>query len=99
LSGNVHDAWPFSRVDGGVDLYYLSPGAKGYKIFRRAIASDGRMGSEQPLTNDEVGAVTQPHPHRLSDGSILLTFTREILAQTDYDVACSRLTQDAPTAF
>ena len=40
------------------------------------------------------GATTQPRPHRLDDGRILLTFTR-VTSQVDYDVALAILDRDS----
>ncbi len=94
-STDVHDAMPFSRLDGGVDVYYIYTGTSGYSIYRRSVSLDGRLGREERITSDSVGSVTQPHPHRLKDGRIVLTFTREITSQIDYDVLCAMMENDA----
>lgn len=96
-STNVHDAMPFSRLDGGIDIYYIYTGSSGYSIYRCSLSPDGKKGVEERVTSDSVGSVTQPHPHRLNDGRILLTFTREIVSQVDYDVACAVLENDSGT--
>jgi hypothetical protein len=94
-STNVHDARPFLRADGRIDLYYLFPGPNGFAIHRRRVGAAG-LGVEQRVSPDAISPVTEPHPHRLADGRILLTFTRERVNQLDYDAACTVISGDAP---
>jgi hypothetical protein len=93
-STNVHDAVPFRRLDGGVDIYYIAPGLQGFTVRRRQLGDT--LGPEEQVTGDSLAPATEPHPIRLADGSILLTFTRERVNQVDYDATCAVFRGDAP---
>src|SRR5262249_19525707 len=48
---NVHDTSFARRADGGLDLYYIYSGTgSGFRLFRRALHTDGQLGGEQQLT-------------------------------------------------
>jgi hypothetical protein len=94
---NGHDASPFSRLDGGVDLYYIYPAsAVGFALFRRSVTVDGTLGPEQRITQDDAGSFTQPHPLRLGDGRILLTFAAQVMSNVDTDSWLVVIAGDAP---
>ncbi len=93
---NVHDVSPFRRADGGVDLYYISSdGAPGFRVYRRSIAEDATLGAEEQVSADAAGSLTQPHPHRLADGSIALTFAVQVTSNVDTDNFVVHLAGDA----
>lgn len=74
-STNVHDTAPLSRVDGGIDLYYIYPvGQLGFVLFRRRYGADGTLGLEERVTDDSFGEVSKPSGVRLADGRLLLTY-------------------------
>jgi hypothetical protein len=94
---NVHDVSPFRRADGAVDIYYISSdNAPGFRAYRRAVHEDASLGPEQLVSGDSVGGVTQPHPHRLRDGTIGLTFVRQVTSNVDTDSYAVHLKGDAP---
>jgi hypothetical protein len=73
---NVHDTFLLQRKDGDVDAYYLvGIEGKGYSLFRRKIARDGKLGPEQQLTSTAV-AVEKPHCLRLNSGKIFVTLSK-----------------------
>ncbi|MEA2749653.1 MAG: hypothetical protein QOI41_3796 [Myxococcales bacterium] len=94
---NVHDVTPFRRADGGIDVYYISDeGAAGFRIFRRAVRLDATLGAEELVSDDSAGHFTQPHPHRLHDGTIGLVFALQVTSNVDTDTAMARVSGDAP---
>lgn len=97
-SSNVHDTHPFRRSDGGVDVYYIAAGDEGFAIWRRAVSPDGQLGVEQRVTAATAGSFTQPHPHRLEDGRIVLTFAEQLTSAEDTRTRAAVLSTDAPTA-
>jgi hypothetical protein len=93
---DVHDAYPLSRSDEGVDLYYLHVGEGGvFGAFRRALFDDGRLGPEQAVTAADVGHVEKPQARRLPDGRIALSFAVR-KAEGVYDIRLAILDDDAP---
>jgi hypothetical protein len=95
--GNVHDAMPFRRASGGVDLYYISsdvPDQLGFSIFRRSVDESGALGPEQRLSDASAGRLTQPHPHRLADGTIVITFAKQITSNMDTDTYLAHIAAD-----
>lgn len=94
---DVHDAIPFQRRDGGIDLFYIaSGGGTRYSVFRRALKPTGDLGPEQELTRKEDGSFMAPHPVRLGDGRIFLILTKEVKEQTNYDLFGIYVEGDAP---
>lgn len=94
---NVHDASPFRRADGGVDVYYISTeAASHFRIWRRAVRADASLGPEELVSSESAGAFTQPHPHRLHDGSVGLVFARQVTSNVDTDTYMTRIGTDAP---
>lgn len=92
---NVHDAIPFKRLDGRIDLYYIaSDGDEKFVVYRRYVDSTGRMGEEVSLTNVEQGSFVQPRPIRLKDGRILLLITKDAKSQQNYEVWATYLDGD-----
>ena len=94
---NVHDATPFRRASGGVDLYYISSDVTdhdGFSIFRRSVDETGALGPEQRLSDASAGSLTQPHPHRLADGSIVVTFAKQITSNMDTDTYLAHIAAD-----
>lgn len=73
-SGNVHDTTLVARADGGLDLYYVYPGASGFVLFRRALAPDGRLGAEERVTTDEAGEPSKPEALLLPSGRVLVAY-------------------------
>lgn len=93
---NVHDVTPFRRIDGSVDLYYVSTqDAPGFRIIRRQLRSDGALGTEEILSADGAGSFTQPRPHRLGDGSVGLVMGVQVTSNVDTDTAFVRIPGDA----
>jgi hypothetical protein len=94
---NVHDVSPFRRADGGVDIYYISSdSASGFRIIRRAAHADATLGPEEIVTSDAAGSFTQPHPHRLHDGTIGLVFAKQVTSNVDTDTYLARIASDGP---
>ncbi len=94
---NVHDATPFRRASGGVDLYYISsdvPDPDGFSIFRRSVDEAGALGPEQRLSDASAGSLTQPRPHRLADGTIVVTFARQVTSNIDTDTYLAHIAAD-----
>lgn len=73
-SQNVHDTSAVARADGGLDLYYIYPPVDGFRVFRRAFASDGRLGPEEPITGDASGDASKPRAIRIDGCGVLLTY-------------------------
>ncbi len=73
-SSNVHDAALVPRSDGGLDLYYIYPGASGFVLHRRALTPDGRMGAEEQVTADGAGEPSKPSGVRLPSGRVLVAW-------------------------
>lgn len=95
-SNNVHDAYVVTRLDEGVDLYYLHAGTTGdLNVFRRAYLEDGSFGPEQAVTSVSVGHVEKPQPRRLPDGRLLMLFAIGV-SQSRFDVLMAMLEGDAP---
>jgi hypothetical protein len=57
-TGNTHDATPFPRLDGGVDVYYIRAGASGLVITRRAITASGVLEPPQVVSDPAAGSFT-----------------------------------------
>ncbi len=80
---DVHDAYALPRRDGGVDVYYVYPSYKGkgarfpvgFDLYRRSVMADGTAGPEQLLTERARFNPFAPAAHRLTDGTILVTFS------------------------
>jgi hypothetical protein len=76
----VHDAFPFQRKDGNIDIYYshgLNRKKTYWSLWRRCITSDGKLGKEQLLANELIGDITKPNVFRRSDGTIALLFVEQ----------------------
>lgn len=94
---NIHDVSPLRRADGGVDLYFIAQTPEAtFQIVRRPVEPSGALGPEQVVSTVEAGSLTQPHPHRLHDGSIGLVFAVQVTSNVDTDTAFVRLEGDAP---
>ena len=96
---NVHDVTPFRRADGGVDIYFIAAESPFvFQIVRRPITENGTLGPEEIVSTATAGSLTQPHPHRLHDGSVGLVFGMQITSNIDTDTGFVRLEGDAPRA-
>lgn len=95
---NVHDAFPITRRDGNVDLYYLREAGAGFEAWRRMVKKDGTLGPEQRLTGPDIGSVEKPQPRRLADGSLSVNVARRRPDAQSFDVVAFRLDGDAPAA-
>lgn len=79
-SYEVHDAFPFQREDGNIDMYYshgLNRKGPYWSLWRRCVNSDGKLGKEQMLTNELIGDTTKPNAFRRNDGTIALLFIEQ----------------------
>lgn len=79
-SFEVHDAFPFQRKDGNIDIYYshgLNRKPPYWSLWRRCVNSDGKLGKEQLLANELIGDVTKPNVFRRDDGTIALLFVEQ----------------------
>jgi len=93
---DVHDAIPFQRVDGNVDIYYLaSQGGKNNIIYRRSITPQGVLGPIEQLTKPADGSFSQPHPLRRHDGTLFVALAKEIVNQDSYDIWALKISGDA----
>ena len=91
---NPHDATPFARLDGDIDIYYSATSALGFTIARRHVRANGTIAPEELVSDPTAGSFTQPHPVRLRDGSILLTFAVQVTSNVDTDTACAHIAGD-----
>jgi hypothetical protein len=78
---NVHDTAMCRRGDGGLDLYYIHPTVEsgfdpGFRLFRRALHRDGRLGPEQRVTSAELGEPSKPNAIRLPNGHVLVSYAQ-----------------------
>lgn len=80
-AANVHDTSMCRRADGGLDLYYIHPSVDagfpaGFRLFRRALHPDGRLGPEERITAAELGEPSKPRALRLSNGRVLVSYAQ-----------------------
>ena len=73
-SSNVHDTSAVVRADGDLDLYYIYPPGPAFRVFRRALARDGRLGPEEAVTGEASGDTSKPRVVRLDGCRVLLTY-------------------------
>ena len=93
---NVHDTSMCRRADGGLDLYYIYPTfelgfARGFRLFRRALHPDGRLGPEQRITSAELGEPSKPSALRLSNGHVLVSYAQIAVRGSDGAPAVQRI--------
>jgi len=55
----------------------------GFQITRRVVLVACTYRLEQPVSN--AGSLTQPRPHRLDDGTIVLTYAEQVTSDVDTD--------------
>ena len=107
-AGDVSDAFPIARRDGGADVYYVTNAVvrrttavvfsheeTETTVRRRTLDEDGTLGPEQIVTSNEVGDVAKPQPRRLADGRLALMFTIQ-RSREERSLALSVLDGDAP---
>ncbi|REL25593.1 hypothetical protein DXX93_02865 [Thalassotalea euphylliae] len=76
----VHDAYPFERLDGKIDLYYSHSGQRNdgqLSLWRRCIDSYGNLGEEQLVVGKEIGNIAKAYPYRKVNGDIVLMFIEQ----------------------
>lgn len=100
----VHDASPIQRKDGNVDVYYSSIDSKehdSFTLWRRCVSSSGKLGNEELVVNRSVGNIAKVSPHRLSDGSLLLTFVEQgkVYSEGDHNLHAAKILSDAKCGF
>ncbi|WP_111980396.1 hypothetical protein [Algibacillus agarilyticus] len=77
---SVHDAVPFLRKDGNIDLYYShgfnrEPGH--WSLWRRCVSPAGKLGKEYLIADQSIGHVAKPNIFRRGDGSIAVLFIEQ----------------------
>lgn len=72
----VHDAFPFRRLDGNIDFYYVygDKHQNDWSMWRRCLRKDGTLGQEQKVTTETLGNVNKPYITRLPDNRIYVSF-------------------------
>lgn len=76
----IHDAFPFTRLDGKVDMYYshgFERVAEQLSLWRRCVSSDGSLGNEELVVGKEIGNIAKPYVYRKSNGKIALMFIEQ----------------------
>lgn len=97
----VHDASPIQRIDGLVDLYYSSIDNphenSSLSLWRRCVSTSGKLGPEELVVDKSFGNVAKVSPHRLSDGSLLLTFVEQgkVYSAGDHNIHAAQILSDA----
>lgn len=100
----VHDASPIQRIDGYVDVYYSSIDSHENDVFslwRRCVSTSGKLGPEELVVDKSFGNIAKVSPHRLSDGSLLLTFVEQgkVYSEGDHNLHAARVLSDAKCAY
>lgn len=96
----VHDASPIQRRDGNVDVYYSSIDSQENDVFslwRRCVSTAGKLGPEELVVDKKFGNIAKASLHRLSDGSLLLTFVEqgEVYSEGDHNLHVAKIPSDA----
>jgi hypothetical protein len=96
----VHDASPIQRRDGYVDVYYSSIDSHENDVFslwRRCVSISGKLGPEELVVDKNFGNIAKVSPHRLSDGSLLLTFVEQgkVYSEGDHNLHAANILSDA----
>jgi hypothetical protein len=96
----VHDASPIQRKDGYVDVYYSSIDSNENDVFslwRRCVSTSGKLGPEELVVDKSFGNIAKVSPHRLSDGSLLLTFVEQgnVYSEGDHNLHVAKVLSDA----
>jgi hypothetical protein len=96
----VHDASPIQRKDGNIDVYYSSIDSKendSFTLWRRCVSSSGKLGNEELVVNTSVGNIAKASPHRLNDGSLLITFVEQgkVYSEGDHNLHAANILKDA----
>ncbi|KVX01443.1 hypothetical protein [Shewanella frigidimarina] len=96
----VHDASPIQRKDGYVDVYYSSIDSHENDVFslwRRCVSTSGKLGPEELVVDKSFGNIAKVSPHRLSDGSLLLTFVEQgnVYSEGDHNLHAAKVLSDA----
>ncbi|PMG39959.1 hypothetical protein [Shewanella sp. 10N.286.52.B9] len=96
----VHDASPIRRRDGYVDVYYSSVDSHENDVFslwRRCVSTSGKLGPEELVVDKSFGNVAKVSPHRLGDGSLLLTFVEQgkVYSEGEHNLHSAKVLSDA----
>lgn len=97
----VHDASPIQRIDGYVDVYYSSIDSRHendvFSLWRRCVSTSGKLGPEELVIDKSFGNIAKVSPHRLSDGSLLLTFVEQgkVYSEGDHNLHAAKILSDA----
>ncbi|RZF80191.1 hypothetical protein EXT46_12895 [Pseudoalteromonas sp. CO325X] len=76
----IHDAFPFKRLDGRVDLYYVNDYGREpnqLSVWRRCVDELGNLGKEEQITDERIGNVAKPYTYRNSRGEIFFLFIEQ----------------------
>lgn len=106
----VHDTYPFERLDGKIDLYYSHGGQRTdgqLSLWRRCIDGDGNLGSEQLIVGKEIGNIAKAYPYRKKNGAIALMFIEQgkdinqqgaiqFIGEIAHDATCDLINHPAP---
>ncbi len=98
----VHDAFPYIRLDGDIDFYYthgLKREKGKWSLWRRCLRKNGLLGNEELVAGDEFVHITKPNLSRGRNGNSILTFSqylgeirngsRLVFVELDNDADCS----------
>jgi len=95
----VHDAKAILRLDGNIDIYYVYPIKEGkdLSLWRRCINTNGGLGNEELVVQDDFGNIAKPSIHRLENGKLLVTFVEQgkVVSESDHNIYGAVISDDS----
>ncbi|WP_286272321.1 hypothetical protein [Thalassotalea hakodatensis] len=76
----IHDAFPYQRVDGGIDLYYshgLNRNKNQLSLWRRCINENGKLGAEELVIGKKLGNIAKPNVYRGKNNALYVLFIEQ----------------------
>jgi len=76
----IHDAFPYKRKDGNIDIYYshaLHRENDNFSLWRRCVNSNGLVGKEELVIGKSMGNIAKPNLYARDDGSTALMFIEQ----------------------
>ena len=64
---------------------------------KRCVSTSGKLGPEELVVDKSFGSIAKVSPHRLSDGSLLLTFVEQgnVYSDGDHNLHAAKILSDA----